>query len=77
MAQKITPNLWFDGNAQEVVDFYLTVFSDGKIISTESKPLGIFDWRPGSFTYPVIPCRFWMTEVRPKKIFPALLFEVN
>jgi hypothetical protein len=49
----------------------------GKIISTDSKPLGIFDWRPGSFSYPVIPCRFWMTGVQPKKIFPALLFEVD
>ena len=48
-----------------------------KITSTDSKPLGIFDWRPGSFTYPMIPCRFWMTEARPKRIFPALLFEVN
>lgn len=37
MAQKITPNLWFDG-AQEAVDFYLSVFPDSKIISTEYYP---------------------------------------
>lgn len=36
--QKIVPNLWFDGNAQEAVDFYVSVFSDGKIISTEYYP---------------------------------------
>lgn len=26
--QKITPNLWFDANAEEAVDFYLTVFKN-------------------------------------------------
>lgn len=34
----ITPNLWFDGNAQEAVDFYLSVFPNSKIISTEYYP---------------------------------------
>jgi predicted 3-demethylubiquinone-9 3-methyltransferase (glyoxalase superfamily) len=29
--QKITPNLWFKGNAKEAVDFYLSVFPEGKI----------------------------------------------
>ena len=31
--KKITPNLWFDGNAKEAVDFYVSVFPDGKIVS--------------------------------------------
>jgi predicted 3-demethylubiquinone-9 3-methyltransferase (glyoxalase superfamily) len=38
MQQKITPNLWFDGNAQEAVDFYVSVFPDGKINSTSYYP---------------------------------------
>lgn len=38
MAQKITPNLWFDGNAKEAVDFYLSVFPGSKVISTEYYP---------------------------------------
>ncbi len=38
MAQKITPNLWFNGNAKEAVDFYISVFPDGKILSTEYYP---------------------------------------
>ena len=38
MSQKITPNLWFDGNAQEAVEFYTSVFPDSKIISTEYYP---------------------------------------
>ena len=36
--QKITPNLWFDGNAQEAVDYYVSVFPDGRIVSTEYYP---------------------------------------
>jgi predicted 3-demethylubiquinone-9 3-methyltransferase (glyoxalase superfamily) len=31
MIQKITPNLWFDHNAKEAVDFYVSVFKDGKL----------------------------------------------
>jgi predicted 3-demethylubiquinone-9 3-methyltransferase (glyoxalase superfamily) len=34
----ITPNLWFDGNAKEAVDFYLSVFPNSKIISTVHYP---------------------------------------
>lgn len=36
--QKIVPNLWFKGNAQEAVDFYLSVFKDGKILKTVRYP---------------------------------------
>jgi len=36
--QKITPNLWFDGNAKEAVEYYVSVFPDAKIISTEYYP---------------------------------------
>ncbi len=38
MSQKIVPNLWFDGNAKEAVDYYLSVFKDSKVISTEYYP---------------------------------------
>jgi predicted 3-demethylubiquinone-9 3-methyltransferase (glyoxalase superfamily) len=38
MNQKITPNLWFDGNAKEAVDFYVSVFPNSKVISTEYYP---------------------------------------
>lgn len=30
--QKISPFLWFNDNAEEAVDFYLSVFKDGKIL---------------------------------------------
>ncbi len=44
----ITPNLWFDGNAKEAVDFYVSVFPDSKIISTEYYPKeGLADFQKG------------------------------
>lgn len=38
MQQKITPNLWFNGNAQEAVDFYVSVFPSSKVLSTAYYP---------------------------------------
>lgn len=44
--QKITPNLWFKGNAEEAVDFYLTVFKDAKIITKSYYPTeGLLDFQ--------------------------------
>lgn len=46
MAQKITPNLWYDGNAKEAVDYYLTVFPNSKVISTSYYPTeGLLDFQ--------------------------------
>lgn len=46
---KIIPNLWFDHNAQEAVDIYLSIFKDGKIIRTtyypKSKNDGLADFQ--------------------------------
>ena len=38
MQQKITPNLWFDGNAKEAVVYYVSVFPHSKVIFTEYYP---------------------------------------
>lgn len=38
MSQKITPNLWFNGNAKEAADYYVSVFPDSKILSVENYP---------------------------------------
>ncbi len=44
--QKITPNLWFKGNAEEAVNFYLSIFPDGKIITTSYYPTeGLLDFQ--------------------------------
>jgi predicted 3-demethylubiquinone-9 3-methyltransferase (glyoxalase superfamily) len=32
--QKITPFLWFDGKAEEAVNFYVSTFKDAKVVST-------------------------------------------
>jgi predicted 3-demethylubiquinone-9 3-methyltransferase (glyoxalase superfamily) len=36
--KRIVPNLWFDGNAKEAVDFYVSVFPDSKVVSTSYYP---------------------------------------
>lgn len=41
MQQKITPNLWFDGNALEAAEYYVSVFPDGKINNVEYYPQSI------------------------------------
>lgn len=44
--QKIVPNLWFDGNAQEAVDYYVSVFPDSEITATVNYPTeGLADFQ--------------------------------
>ncbi|MBN1604522.1 MAG: VOC family protein [Chitinispirillaceae bacterium] len=47
--QKIVPNLWYNGNAKEAVDFYVSVFPDAKVIATsyypKSKEEGLADFQ--------------------------------
>src|SRR3989344_4793822 len=47
--RKITPNLWFDGNAKEAVDFYASVFPGTSVIATshypKSKEEGLADFQ--------------------------------
>lgn len=46
MLQKITPNLWFNGNAKEAVEFYVSIFPDSKIKSTAYYPEeGLLDFQ--------------------------------
>ena len=40
ITQKITPFLWFDKEAKEAMEFYTSVFKDGKIISVQYYPEG-------------------------------------
>ncbi len=32
--QKITPFLWFDGKAEEAMNFYVSIFKDAKVVTT-------------------------------------------
>ena len=46
MSQKIIPNLWFDGNAKEAIDFYVSVFPGSKILNTAYYPTeGLLDFQ--------------------------------
>ncbi|MDQ2973093.1 MAG: VOC family protein [bacterium] len=38
MAQKITPNIWFEGNAREAVEFYISIFPGSSIIGGSKYP---------------------------------------
>lgn len=40
MTQKIKPCLWFDGNAEEAVAFYISVFKDGAVTNVTPGPNG-------------------------------------
>ena len=40
MSRKITPNLWFDTEAEEAARFYVDVFPDGEIHSVSRYPEG-------------------------------------
>ena len=38
MAQKITPNLWFDREAEQAAEFYVSVFKNARIVSVAHYP---------------------------------------
>ncbi|MHA4810940.1 VOC family protein [Flavitalea flava] len=38
--QKISPFLWFDNNAEEAMNFYLSIFKDSKVIRVAHNPPG-------------------------------------
>ena len=38
MQQKITPNLWFDTEAEEAAEFYCSVFKDSRVIGKTTYP---------------------------------------
>jgi len=40
MPQKITPNLWFDTEAEQAADFYISVFKDARIVNLTHYPEG-------------------------------------
>lgn len=88
MKQKITPNLWFDGNAKEAVEFYTSVFPDGKIISTEyypkSKEEGLADFqlelagKPLTVEFELGGMNFTAINAGPEfKFNPSISFMLN
>jgi len=46
MLQKITPCLWFDTNAKEAVEYYVSVFPNSKIVDIQHYPTeGLLDFQ--------------------------------
>jgi predicted 3-demethylubiquinone-9 3-methyltransferase (glyoxalase superfamily) len=45
--KKLTPFLWFDSNAEDAANFYLSIFPDAKKI-TEVRSKGVGPWPAGS-----------------------------
>ncbi|RED14190.1 VOC family protein [Pontivivens insulae] len=52
--------LWFDGQAEEVADFYMALFEDGHVISRNRSPI---DW-PGGAAGDVVLVEFEMAGMR-------------
>jgi predicted 3-demethylubiquinone-9 3-methyltransferase (glyoxalase superfamily) len=39
--QKITPFLWFDGNAEEAINYYVSIFKNARILNLRKWPDGV------------------------------------
>jgi predicted 3-demethylubiquinone-9 3-methyltransferase (glyoxalase superfamily) len=78
--QKITPFLWFDGNAEEAANFYISIFKNSKMGKTSRYG----DAGPGpkgsamSVTFQIEGQEFFALNGGPKfKFTPAISFFVN
>lgn len=88
MQQKIIPNLWFNGNAQQAVEFYLSAFGDGSILTTIHYPTsqaeGLLDFQLHlagqvlSIDFELHGTRFVAINAGPEFTFnPSISFMVN
>ena len=79
-AQKITPFLWFDGRAEEAMNFYTSIFKDSKVISV-MRTGGAGPGTEGnvmSTTFELFGQRFIALNGGPMFTFtPAISFFVN
>jgi predicted 3-demethylubiquinone-9 3-methyltransferase (glyoxalase superfamily) len=77
LTQKIVPNLWFDHNAEEAVDFYLSVFKDGKILSKTYYPTeGLQDFQK-EFAGKVLTINFELKGMQYTAINAGSEFKFN
>lgn len=77
ITQKIVPNLWFDHNAEEAVDFYLSVFKDGKILSKTYYPkTGLEDFQK-EFAGKILTVNFELKGVQFTAINAGSEFKFN
>ena len=72
--QKITTFLWFDGNAEEAMKFYVSVFKDSKIVDVTPGP----DGKAMSVTARLAGQQFYALNGGPQhKFTPAISLFVN
>lgn len=72
--QKITPFLWFDGNAEEATNFYLSVFKNSKLLSLMPGPGG----KAMGTTFEIEGQKFHTLNGGPQyKFTPAISLFVN
>lgn len=77
ITQKIIPNLWFDHNAEEAVEFYLSVFKDGKILSKTYYPAeGLQDFQK-EFAGKVLTINFELNGLQLTAINAGSEFKFN
>lgn len=77
ITQKIVPNLWFDHNAEEAVNFYLSVFKDGKILSKTYYPTeGLQDFQK-EFAGKVLTINFELNGMQFTAINAGSEFKFN
>jgi predicted 3-demethylubiquinone-9 3-methyltransferase (glyoxalase superfamily) len=73
--QKITPFLWFDGKAEEAINFYISIFKNSKIVSLSRAGQ---DGRVMGGTFQLDGQQFFALNGGPQFTFsPAISFFVN
>ncbi len=58
MKQKITPFLWFDRNAEEAMNFYVSIFKNSKVVNIKRYPEGIKEGPMAGFDGKVLTAVF-------------------
>ena len=77
---KIIPNLWFDSNAKEAVDYYMSIFKDGKVNNITYYPKteeeGLADFQK-EFAGKVLTVEFEILGMRFIAINAGPMFKFN
>ncbi|HSV60798.1 MAG TPA: VOC family protein [Variovorax sp.] len=72
--QKISPFLWFDGNAEEAIEFYTSIFKNARVTSTIPGPGG----KPMGASFTLEGQEFMALNGGPMfKFTEAISFHVN
>lgn len=75
--QKITPSLWFEMNAEEAMNYYVSVFKNSKIISIDRYPEGFTEGPMAGMEGKVINGQFELDGLRFICLDGGPLFKFN